>query len=164
MSAAANQNGSFLQTCQAFLRGLRGSATAAPSNPLGIEGESLAAAYLSERGYRILARNARVRGGEADLLAIDPDGQTIVLVEVKSRRMSTKGHASVAPPPESSVHAVKRRKLRRILQRLIAANRWHDRPARIDVVAVEFLASADHIAPIVRHTIDAVPLREPARS
>ena len=51
---------------------------------LGAAGEKAAAKYLRRRGYRIVARNYRCRGGEIDLIALDAD--TIVFVEVKTRR------------------------------------------------------------------------------
>ena len=36
---------------------------------LGRQGEALAAAFLTERGYRVLARNFRVQGAEIDIVA-----------------------------------------------------------------------------------------------
>ncbi|MCC6580214.1 MAG: YraN family protein, partial [Phycisphaeraceae bacterium] len=52
----------------------------------GQRGEQLAAQYLRRQGYRILARNLRFRFGEIDLLAMAPDGLTVVVVEVKASR------------------------------------------------------------------------------
>lgn len=57
------------------------------SNPekkkLGRLGEDIACAYLEKNGYRIIARNYTVRGGEIDIVAVD-DG-FIVFAEVKCR-------------------------------------------------------------------------------
>ena len=72
------------------------------------------------------------RFGEADLLCQDSAGG-IVLVEVKSRRWRPG-----TPPPEASVTLRKRQRLARVLEQLVRANDWQDRPRRIDVVAVEF--------------------------
>lgn len=84
--------------------------------------------------------------GEADLLALDPDRRTIVLVEVKSRRT---GAANISqPPPEAAITRDKRRTLVQILRYFARANGWSDRPLRIDVIAVEFPASA---TPVIRH-------------
>lgn len=131
----------------------RGPASAA--RRLGRAGERLAARTLRRAGYRILGRNLHVPMGEADLLCVAPDRRTIVLVEVKTRLASAGGgSAFVAPPPEAAVHAEKRDKLRRILRHLVAANRWHDRPCRIDVVAIDW--PADGGRPEVRHHADAV--------
>jgi len=70
----------------------------------GRKGEELAAAYLSDRGYRIVARNVRVPGGEIDLICVESN--TLVFVEVKCRQGSSFGSAL------SAVDARKRRKLR----------------------------------------------------
>ena len=54
-----------------------------PNNrKIGSRYEDLAAAYLSEAGYRILTRNYRNRFGEIDIIAADPKG-TLVFAEVK---------------------------------------------------------------------------------
>lgn len=50
---------------------------------VGNLGESLAANFLSEKGYHILKRNFRAGHGEIDIIARDED--TIVFVEVKTR-------------------------------------------------------------------------------
>ncbi|MFZ4438247.1 MAG: YraN family protein, partial [Syntrophales bacterium] len=50
----------------------------------GKKGEELAAAYLEEAGYRIIERNYRCLFGEIDMVA--EEGETLVFVEVKSRR------------------------------------------------------------------------------
>jgi putative endonuclease len=133
-----------------FLRGLLGKTSR--RDPLGPQGEAIAARHLRRKGYRILGKNLRVRVGEADVLAIDPDGTTIVLVEVKSRRVRTNRAAELGevadagvraevtlavPPPEASVDQAKRAKLRAVLSCLLTANGWQSRASRIDVVAIE---------------------------
>ena len=47
-----------------------------PRHALGRLGEQLAAAHLERLGFAILARNARTRYGEIDLIAFD--GHTLV--------------------------------------------------------------------------------------
>lgn len=96
---------------------------------VGVRGESIAEHWLTERGYRVLARNWRCGLGEVDIVAVE--GDTLVLVEVKTRTSTAYGHPFEAVTP---------RKLARI-RRLAAA--WHEEhPAswlpgvRIDVVAV----------------------------
>lgn len=49
----------------------------------GKKGEDEAAAYLKAKGYVILERNWRIRHKEVDIIALD--GETLVIVEVKTR-------------------------------------------------------------------------------
>jgi putative endonuclease len=48
----------------------------------GKEGETKAAAFLEEKGMRVIARNVRSLRGEVDIVALD--GETLVFVEVKT--------------------------------------------------------------------------------
>jgi len=50
---------------------------------LGKTGEDLACEELERRGYAIVTRRYRRRGGEIDIIA--RDGRTMVFVEVKAR-------------------------------------------------------------------------------
>jgi putative endonuclease len=70
----------------------------------GREGEDRAAAFLAARGYRILACNVRVPGGEIDAVCLD--GPTLVIVEVKRRDSRQFG------PALRAVDARKRARLR----------------------------------------------------
>jgi len=45
--------------------------------------ESVVSKWLEQKGYKILARNYTVRGGELDIVAVDAD--TMAFIEVKSR-------------------------------------------------------------------------------
>ncbi|HZY96092.1 MAG TPA: YraN family protein [Candidatus Cybelea sp.] len=69
-------------------------------------GEDRASEFLNACGYRVLARNVRVPGGEIDAVCLD--GPTLVIVEVKRRDSRTFGSALRA------VDARKRATLRRI--------------------------------------------------
>ncbi len=60
-------------------------------NQLGAWGESLAAAYLREQGYEILAANYRTRLGEIDLIAARRG--FVAFVEVKLRKNDRFGEA-----------------------------------------------------------------------
>ncbi|MCM1133157.1 MAG: YraN family protein [Ruminococcus flavefaciens] len=51
---------------------------------IGSIGEEIVCGYLIEQGYNIIARNYRIRGGEIDIIAVNPD--YIAFVEVKSRK------------------------------------------------------------------------------
>ena len=71
----------------------------------GQQGEELAAEHFERLGFEVLARNHRTRFGELDLVAFD--GETLVFVEVKTRR-------SGAREPWESLHDRKRSKVRRM--------------------------------------------------
>ena len=66
----------------------------------GRTGEQIAAAFLSERGYRVLARNERTPLGELDLVCID--GVGVVVVEVKARCGEEFGSALEAIGPRKA--------------------------------------------------------------
>ncbi len=66
---------------------------------LGEFGEDLACAELQRRGYAILARRYRRRGGEFDIIARDGDGRTTVFVEVKARGGAASSAAAAKPSP-----------------------------------------------------------------
>ena len=51
---------------------------------LGTKGENLAVRFLIEKGYSVVQRNHRTPFGEIDIIA--QDGDTIVFIEVKTRR------------------------------------------------------------------------------
>lgn len=55
----------------------------------GIKGEELAVQFLLKKGYRIIDRNFRIRGGEIDIVALD--GDTLAFIEVKARSTSEFG-------------------------------------------------------------------------
>lgn len=80
--------------------------TTSSSSGKGRSGEDQAARFLVRAGYRIVARNVRVPGGEIDLVCIE--GATLVFVEVKRRDGRSFGSAL------SAVDGRKRRKLRMI--------------------------------------------------
>jgi putative endonuclease len=102
-------------------------AEAASTAARGRAGEDAAAAWLGERGWRIIARNVRSRRGEVDLVA--ERGDLLAFVEVKAWR--TRGAADL----EYAVGKAKQRRLRDAA-RLFLARRpdLAGRRARFDVV------------------------------
>ncbi len=50
-------------------------------------GEDYTADYLINKGFQIIARNFRRKGGELDIVALD--GKMLVVVEVKSRKFGS---------------------------------------------------------------------------
>lgn len=97
--------------------------------PLGRRGERAAEKYLKRNGYRIVARNFRASGAEIDLVAID--GETLVFVEVKTRRSRAAG------APEEAVDERKQRRMRRAAEAFSVKYRTGERELRFDIVAVD---------------------------
>lgn len=97
----------------------------------------MVADFLRSGGWRVLGRNVRLPMGEADIVALTPDGETRVVVEVKTRRRAAgQSERSATALPEESVTSRKRRTLLAIARHLARANGW--RQVRVDVVAVEW--------------------------
>lgn len=97
---------------------------------LGEKGEDIAVRYLKSRGYRIVARNYRVRLGEIDIIA--EQGADLVFVEVKTRSDNSFGS------PFESVTVQKQKQLSRVALEYLSRNGCQDRPARFDVVGIRF--------------------------
>jgi len=96
--------------------------------PLGRRGERAAEKYLKRNGYRIVARNFRAAGAEIDLVAMD--GETLVFVEVKTRRSRISG------APEEAVDERKQLRMRRAAEAFATRYRAGEKELRFDIVAV----------------------------
>ena len=94
----------------------------------GNKGERLAARFLRRKGFKILARQYATRWGEIDLIALD--GETVVFVEVKSRRSQAAGH------PVEAITYDKQKKLTRMALAYLKRHGLLENSARFDVVAV----------------------------
>lgn len=117
----------------------------------GAWGEGLAADHLKNKGYRILGRNVRFGSRcELDIVARSPAPDTMVFVEVKTRRSEDFGR------PAAAVDRGKRRALGhaavRYLQRLKA------RPERIRFDVIEVVGMPEAGAPVIRHIENAFSL------
>jgi putative endonuclease len=105
---------------------------------VGDDGERIAAMWLDQLGWRIIARNLRVGRAEVDLLAIDPSvPRTLVIVEVRRRSRRDFGLA------EETVGYRKRAALRRAAGQLAArqalpdGRRLPSMPLRVDLIAID---------------------------
>jgi len=96
---------------------------------LGKLGEDLACQELQRRGYAILARRYRRRGGELDIVA--RDGQTIVFVEVKTREGCEFGAGA------ESVTRFKRRRMASVALDYMARHKLVECACRFDVVSID---------------------------
>jgi len=99
----------------------------AEHNELGQQGELMAQTFLKDKGYTILHVNWRIRRLEIDIIAMD--GETLVFVEVKTRRTLFFGE------PENAVNYKKQRSLIR------AANAYVlkysiENDARFDIISI----------------------------
>ncbi len=105
-----------------------GGAASPDTRAIARAGEDAAVAALVARGYRVLARNVRLRLGELDVVA-DERG-TIVFVEVKTRRSAAYG------TPAEAVTGKKQRALLRLAAAYLGRRGLSDRPCRFDVAEV----------------------------
>jgi putative endonuclease len=97
---------------------------------LGRSGEECAAAFLRRRGFSLLEANYRSRLGEIDIVALD--GEVVVFVEVKSKSGPRYGR------PGEMLTPVKRRRLTRLALAYLQMKGWLGRPARFDVVSIDW--------------------------
>ncbi len=114
---------------------------------LGDRGERYAARFLRKQGFRILARNYSSQFGEIDLIAVD--GETLVFVEVKTRK------SDVAGTPDEAVDLEKQRKITRTAWAYIKQHKLHDQRTRFDVVSL--IWPDDARQPDIRHFRNAFP-------
>jgi putative endonuclease len=97
---------------------------------LGKTGEDLACRELERRGYAIVARRHRCRGGELDIIA--RDGPTLVFVEVKARDSHAFGDAAEA------VTWHKQQRIVRLASEYLMRHHLGNVPCRFDVVSIRF--------------------------
>jgi len=111
-------------------------------DPLGDRGENMAAKYLRNRGFKIIARNFKCVMGEIDIVA--REGKTLVFVEVKTR-------AADDPTPEEQVNEHKQHQITKVAKFYLS--RYGVQPAaRFDVVAVVWPGRGEAQ---IRHTPNA---------
>lgn len=112
----------------------------------GRTGEDLASAELERRGYSILERRYRRRGGEVDIIA--RDGSTVAFVEVKTRVGRQFGAGAEA------VTRLKRRRMTAIALDYLARHFWTECPCRFDVVSIDLREGAP-IIEVYQNAFDA---------
>jgi putative endonuclease len=101
---------------------------------LGKVAEDSVAERLAEEGWRIVARNARTRYGELDLIALERDA--LVFVEVKAARAGASGGPA---HPILAVGPAKQRRIRTLARAWLAESSVPPhRLIRFDAVGVLF--------------------------
>ncbi len=111
---------------------------------VGRHGEQLAQNYLREIGYEIICNNWRCPRGEIDIVA--RDGETTVIIEVRTRRDSTTEWAWM------SINARKRTAIEETAYAYMEAQ-GNDSTWRVDVIAVALPLRGQ---PIIEHVQDAL--------
>ena len=99
----------------------------AEHNELGKRGEEVAANYLQEKGFKILETNWRFGRNELDL--VTRDGETLVIVEVKTR------HSNTLVEPEMAVNREKQRAIIRSANAYVKIKRW-EQETRFDIISI----------------------------
>lgn len=95
----------------------------------GLQGETIAAQHLEAQGFEILKRNFQTRYGEIDIIA--RDGETLVFVEVRSKKDAVFGH------PLETINHRKQGKIIRMARVFLAMEHIADSvPCRFDVVGI----------------------------
>ena len=103
----------------------------------GKKGEDIAVVYLKSAGYRIVERNYKCLFGEIDIVA--KDGDTVVFVEVKSRKSEEFGD------PQVAVGLEKQKKISKISLKYLEEKHLYHCNARFDVVAIKMLPSGNKV-------------------
>lgn len=115
-------------------RTLQPTSPSDPRKTLGRAGEDVACSYLQERGYRIVARNVHYGVGEVDIVA--QDGETLVFVEVRTRRSME--HSEIG----ETVTPAKQRRVTRAALRFLQQHPGPAKPLRFDVITVSFAGAS----------------------
>lgn len=94
----------------------------------GRQGEAQAEKFLKKAGLKIIARNVRVGYDEIDLIA--KQGDTLIFVEVKTRRNESFGR------PAAAVNRAKRKKLSRAAMHFLKKRKLRPPYIRFDIMEV----------------------------
>lgn len=122
-------------------------------------GESVAAAYMENLGYTVVARNARAGHSEFDIICRKE--RELVFVEVKTRTAIPSAKSKYGPP-RRAVNSEKRSFLLRGMMQYLRENAlMHKVSARIDVIEVYASASPMFVVRDVKYFRNAVRLRSP---
>ena len=97
---------------------------------IGAEGESRATAYLESKGFEIIERNWRTKGGEIDIIADKND--TIVFVEVKTLPNGTLDMI------QRELNSQKRQRIIKTSKRFLLKHReYNNSYVRYDVIVID---------------------------
>ena len=95
----------------------------------GLWGEDTAARYLQRKcGMSVLEHRFRAKCGEIDLIMLD--GETVVFVEVKTRKTGSRGSGLAA------VNTAKQKRITHAALIYLMNRKWTDRSVRFDLVEI----------------------------
>lgn len=112
---------------------------------LGARGEEAAVRFLQGNGLMVVERNWRCREGEIDVIALDEQADTLVVVEVKTRRSTAFGS------PVDAVTPAKAARLRRLAALWLREHPIGVAAVRVDVIGILVGRSGP---PIIEHVED----------
>ena len=112
---------------------------------LGRFGEELALEALLKLGYRCLARNFRCALGEIDIIA--RDRETLVFIEIKTRRGRSIGYAKEAITPQ------KKKQLSKVALAYLKENEAFETKSRFDVVAISMTGGKPEVE-VIRNAFE----------
>ncbi len=115
------------------------------SHETGVLGEEKASEYLKKKGYKILERNYKVRGGEIDIIALKKG--VLALIEVKTRSSLYAGR------PSEAVSETKQTRLKKAAVIYLLNNKKKVEP-RFDVIEV-LISKDDFSVKEIVHIEDA---------
>lgn len=95
---------------------------------IGKEGEDIAAKYLKEKDFEIIARNYHYSHGEIDIIANDTN--QLVFVEVKTRLNLEYGE------PEYAINPKKIKQIKKMAELYLFDKEIEESDCRFDVVAI----------------------------
>lgn len=104
--------------------------TNARARELAQRGEDRAAQHVEELGWRVVERNWRCRAGELDLVAHDPETDTLVFIEVKTRSGLGYGH------PLEAITYAKAARLRGLAMAWLRERGARARLLRVDAIGI----------------------------
>ncbi|MDD6101797.1 MAG: YraN family protein [Clostridiales bacterium] len=109
----------------------------------GTYGEDMACKFLRDNGYTIIRRNYYIKGGEADIIALDND--TLCFIEVKMRLNAKFGTSF------SQITKTKIKRLIHVARYFLYTNRqFENYNVRFDVVGID----GDNIE-LIKNAFDA---------
>ncbi len=112
---------------------------------LGKKGEDLALQTIKAMGYKKIIRNYRCPLGEIDLIA--HDGETLVFLEIKTRRTGSTDYAKEAVTPR------KQHQISKVALAYMKAAKCCDVRARFDVVAVSLMGGHPQVE-VIKNAFD----------
>jgi putative endonuclease len=111
-------------------------------------GEQVATNFLIARGYRIVERNFRCKGGEVDIIAREAGDKSLVFIEVKARRSLAYG------VPQLAVTPFKQRQISKAALTWLTKNHQLDSNARFDVIAILLHSDGNHAVEHIKNAFD----------